>query len=220
MTNQDASPARDFHQATKLVYINLSNKPSLYKAYPQAEAVSLPEAFPTPQMPALEAIQGGAGVASGQLDLPAIAGLLYHSAGVIRKATHATAGEVHYRAAASAGALYPVETYLVCQDLPGLEAGIYHFAPAELKLHRLRSGDYRGLLAEACGGRSQVVDAPLILVYTTIFWRSAWKYRTRGYRYCYWDTGTVLANLLASAASSAGAMIVACAISAAGSTWR
>ena len=31
------------------------------------------------------------------------------------------------------------------------------------------------------------------------FWRSAWKYRERGYRYCYWDNGTILANLAATA---------------------
>ena len=36
-----------------------------------------------------------------------------------------------------------------------------------------------------------------MFVCTAVFWRSAWKYRTRGYRYCFWDNGTVLSNLLA-----------------------
>jgi len=40
---------------------------------------------------------------------------------------------------------------------------------------------------------------------TSIFWRSAWKYRTRAYRYCFWDTGTILANL--QAASNADELI-------------
>jgi nitroreductase len=36
---------------------------------------------------------------------------------------------------------------------------------------------------------------------SAIYWRSEWKYRARAYRYCYWDAGTILANLLAAAAA-------------------
>ena len=46
-----------------------------------------------------------------------------------------------------------------------------------------------------------MASVPATLVSTAIFWRSAWKYRTRGYRYCFWDNGTVLANVLATANS-------------------
>jgi hypothetical protein len=64
---------------------------------------------------------------STPLDLAALARLLYLSAGLIRKAQLAVAGEVHYRAAASAGALFPIEVYIVCEDIAGLDAGVYHF---------------------------------------------------------------------------------------------
>ena len=40
-------------------------------------------------------------------------------------------------------------------------------------------------------------DAPVLLVLTSTFWRNAWKYRTRTYRHCFWDAGTLVANLLA-----------------------
>ena len=40
-----------------------------------------------------------------------------------------------------------------------------------------------------------------MLVLSAIFWRSTWKYRARAYRYCFWDAGTILANLLAAAAA-------------------
>ena len=213
-------PARKFHEATKLVYINLANKPPLYKTYPNSPAIPLPTDFSLPQLSTLKAIVGEPELIEGTIDLKTVASLLYHSAGVIRKAKQPTAGEVHYRAAASAGALYPVETYLVCQDLAGLSAGVYHFSPPEFSLRQLRAGDYRQILIQATGEESAVINSPLTqapvtqapvtLIFTTIFWRSAWKYRARGYRYCYWDTGTVVANLLAAAtASGLSAQLVA-----------
>ena len=132
------------------------------------------------------------------MGLEAAAALLHYSAGLIRRSRLRSAGEVHYRAAASAGALYPIELYLVCGELPGLPAGVYHFAPARHALTRLRSGDCRAYLA-AAGGVPAAADAPLSIVCSSVFWRSAWKYRARGYRYCWWDNGTILANLLAAA---------------------
>ena len=210
VSNRETAPARNFHEATKLVYINLANKPPLYKSYPSSPQIPLPTDFSLPQLSALRAIAGESEPSGEPLSLKTVASLLYHSAGVIRKAVHPTAGEVHYRAASSAGALYPVETYLVCQDLPGLSAGVYHFSPAKFSLRQLRDGDCRQLLVQASGDEPAVIDAPATLIFTTMFWRSAWKYRARGYRYCYWDTGTVLANLLAATtASGLSARVVA-----------
>lgn len=194
MNNQDNQAARAYHEATKLSYINLVNKPPLYKSYGALPEVSLPVGLPPPEMPALQAVAGGR-PGGGSLDLDALARLLFFSAGLTRKRVLPVAGEVHYRAAASAGALFPVELYLVCQDIPGLAAGVYHFAPAEFSLLRLREGDYRSQLLNATANHRDIATAPATLVCTAIFWRSAWKYRERGYRYCFWDTGTILANL-------------------------
>jgi len=196
---QAAGAAWAFHDATKLSYINLRTKPPLYKSYPGLPQVPLPQAAP-PEMPALEAVSRATLVDSTPLDLPAVAQLLHYSAGLIRKSVSASAGEVHYRAAASAGALYPIELYLISGDLPGMAAGVYHYAPAGNALTQLRAGDFRGNLAAAAGDDS-LASVPATLVTTAVFWRSAWKYRSRGYRYCFWDNGTVLANLLATANS-------------------
>ena len=199
MANGDTQAARAFHDATKLSYINLLTKPPLYKSYNSLAQISLPQAAP-PTMPALEAISGPTVAASIPLDLDGVAQLLHYSAGLIRKRDLAVAGEVHYRAAASAGALYPIELYLVCGDLPDLAAGVYHYSPSDNALTQLREGDFRGNLAGAAADES-LASTPAILASTAVFWRSAWKYRTRGYRYCFWDNGTVLSNLLASANS-------------------
>ena len=207
MDNRDVKAARDYHLSTKLAYINLSNKPPLYKSYTDLPVIPLPTDFDPPGCSTLEAVAASGnrdGTVSRSLDLTALAQLLHFSAGVIHKRVLPVAGEIHYRAAASAGALYPVEFYLVAGDVPGLEAGVYHFSPLETALTQLRSGDYRYELVEATAGDQNVATAPITLVLTAMFWRSAWKYRARGYRYCYWDAGTILANLLAVARGETG----------------
>ena len=198
-TPQDAIA---YHEATKLSYINLRNKPPLYKSYPGLPKVPLPAGFPHPDTDTLGAVASTVLGNEASLDLSNLAQLLFFSSGLVRKSDYPATGEVHYRAAASAGALYPIEVYLVCKDLPGIEAGVYHFSPEEFALSRLRKGDFRGALSQAAGNDEAIASAPGTLVFTTIFWRSAWKYRARSYRYCFWDNGTVLANLLATASSA------------------
>ncbi|MGH9034623.1 MAG: nitroreductase family protein, partial [Acidimicrobiia bacterium] len=46
-----------------------------------------------------------------------------------------------------------------------------------------------------------VATAPVSFVLTGIPWRTGWKYGERGWRHLYWDAGTLLANLLATAAA-------------------
>ena len=189
-------------KSTKLSYINLKNKPPLYKRYPGLPVTPLPQDDLSSEKPVLDALTSTLAAPQAPLDLAGLARILYLSAGLIRKAVLPVAGEVHYRAAASAGALYPVEIYVVCGDLPGLAAGVYHFSPADFSLVRLREGDHRGTLANALADPAVAASTPASLVLTANFWRSAWKYRVRSYRYCYWDTGTILANLLAAASAS------------------
>jgi len=94
-----------------------------------------------------------------------------------------------------------VELYVVCGPLPDLEAGVYHFNPADFSLRRLRSGDWRGLLARATANEPSIVEAPVTMVCTGTYWRNAWKYQARTYRHFFWDNGTMLANLFATAAA-------------------
>ena len=207
MQNRDTTAALAYHESTKLAYINLANKPPLYKSYSGLPTLPLPIDFALPATPTLEAVSAFAPSAfepsSGpEPSLSTLAQLLYFSAGVIRTGVFRTAGEVHFRAAASAGGLYPVETYLACRDIPGLAAGVYHFSPDRFSLTQLREGDYRSALAAAAGAHPQVAASPFTIIFSTVFWRSSWKYRTRGYRYCFWDNGTIIANLLATASAA------------------
>ena len=131
--------------------------------------------------------------------LQTVAEILYLAAGVTKRRKY-PGGEILFRAAACTGALYHIDLYLVCGDLPGLAAGVYHFGPHDFALRKLRVGDYRGILVRASANEPAIAKAPLIVVSASTYWRNAWKYQSRAYRHCYWDNGTILANLLAAAA--------------------
>ncbi|HKY07783.1 MAG TPA: SagB/ThcOx family dehydrogenase, partial [Candidatus Binatia bacterium] len=129
-----------------------------------------------------------------------VAEILFLSAGITRRRSH-FGSEILFRAAACTGALYHIDLYLVCGALEGLEPGVYQFSPQDFSLRRLRAGDYRSVLVRAAGEEPAAAKAPCLIVSASTFWRNAWKYQSRAYRHCYWDNGTILANLLAAAAA-------------------
>jgi SagB-type dehydrogenase family enzyme len=185
-------------------YLDWQNQPLPFKIYQGLEPIPLPHDLGSSGVPALAAVSLGSRppATSALPTLTLLASLLHFTAGITRRRTY-PGGEILFRAAACTGALYHIELYLVCGDLPGLEAGVYHFGPADFALRRLRKGDYRGTLVHATGGEPSVVEAPVTIICTGTYWRNAWKYRARTYRHCFWDTGTLLANLLAVTAAHA-----------------
>jgi SagB-type dehydrogenase family enzyme len=179
-----------------------SNKPHPFKVYDGLPQVELPKDLGGSGVSALEALRRlGAADRTVVPSIEDLARLLFLSAGITRAVDYGDE-VVYFRTYASAGALYPVEVYLACAPLPGLEAGLYHFNPQGDALTRLRDGDQRGWLARASSGEPAVTSAPVVFALTGIPWRTAWKYGERGYRHLFWDAGMILANLLAAAASS------------------
>jgi SagB-type dehydrogenase family enzyme len=211
MGNEDSKVGWDYHDATKhsywsvrnnAHYLDWNNQPLPFKIYPKLEPVPLPSRLPPTGVPAIEAVRAAVLDVGGEVvpDLTTLAHILYYSAGVTKKKTY-PGNEIYFRAAACAGALYPIEIYVVCGDLLGLEAGVYHFNPGDFALRRLRTGDFRGSVIKATADEPTVSAAPLVLVYTAITWRSSWKYQARSYRYHFWDAGMILANALAASAA-------------------
>jgi SagB-type dehydrogenase family enzyme len=191
--------ASTYHQVTRqdrtavgkvLRRVDLASRPRPFKRYLNAASVPLPRDLPASQEPATNVLSRGGHGPEPRLDLEALARLLFFSAGVTRQVSG-----IAMRAAPSAGALYPIELYVVCGEIGGLEPGTYHFDPESFALHRLRAGDQRGHLAAAVGPELASVPASLLL--TGIPWRTTWRYGARGYRHLLWDAGTILANLLA-----------------------
>lgn len=204
-TNSDTSAAWSYHDGTKHSWqsvhtsnhrLDFQNQPSPFKIYPQLEGQRLPTDLDASNVPALAALRSPAQAGTREPDLRQLSGLLYYTAGITKRGI-VPGGQIFFRAAACTGALYHIELYLVCGDLDGLEAGVYHFGPHDFSLRQLRQGDYRSVLAEAAGGDSAVANAPAVLVTSSVYWRNAWKYQARAYRHSYWDSGTMLANLLA-----------------------
>jgi SagB-type dehydrogenase family enzyme len=228
MGNDDTGAARQFHDATRYVLAGPGQgdanilmgthpnvKPAIgeqdpaiepfpYKVYTTLEAIELAHDEPTFTMPALDAI-----AATGeQVSVQAIPGrdvlarLCLLSNGILKRGSHGAGRVIEYRASGGTGARYHLELYLVCGDLPDLDAGVYHYGAHDHSLRRLRSGDYRAALVEATGAEPSVVAAPAVVVATSTFWRNAWRYQERAYRHVYWDLGTTLSNLLAVAAAA------------------
>jgi hypothetical protein len=97
-------------------------------------------------------------------------------------------GPFLFRAAGSAGGRFPLEVYVAVPADGPVAAGVYWYHPQDHGLVRV--------------GPSPGGDAPAVII-TGVPWRTGWRYRERGYRHVYWDSGTMLSQLLA-AADSAG----------------
>ena len=219
MNNREIQAAWKYHDGSKHSYwsirnhphfLDWENRPLPFKIYPKIEPLPLSRDVPQTGVAVLSAISEA--VPSSRADfVPGVqdlARLLYFSAGITRQRAY-PGGEIYFRAAACTGALYEIELYVVTGDLPGLDAGVYHFNPADVSLRRLRKDDFRGNLAQAAAMETAVANAPATIICTGTYWRNAWKYQARTYRHFGWDNGTLLANMLAvSAASGLPAEIV------------
>ena len=94
------------------------------------------------------------------------------------------------RTAPSAGALYPLETYIV------LEEGVYHYNPRRHELKRVIKGDTRRKLQNAAWGQRAVGSAPAVFVLAAVYERTSVKYGKRATRYVDMEAGHACQNLL------------------------
>ena len=182
--------AVDYHRQT--IYDRLSmgeggmdwaNKPEPYKTYRDADLMALPRELNLPKVESALALLGQAVRAPQPLNMVGLANLLFMANGFTSQTDYGR--EVFlYRSAPSAGALYPVEIYLSAVGVEGLEDGLYHYSIMDFALTRLRSGPPPA----GCPGPA--------LILTGLYFRSAWKYRNRAYRYCLLDSGHVAENLM------------------------
>jgi SagB-type dehydrogenase family enzyme len=210
MKNRDIQATWNYHNSTKHSYqsiranrhyLDWDNQPIPFKIYSGLAPIPLPEHLSSSGMPALRALSATARpIEEVAPTIQTLTEIFFLSAGVTKRKPY-PGGEMLFRAAACTGALYHIDLYLVCGALPDLEAGVYHFSPHDFALRRLRAGDYRAVIVRATGEEPSIVSAPSIVICASTFWRNAWKYQARAYRHCYWDNGTILANLLAAAAA-------------------
>jgi len=205
--NNDIDATWHYHNGTKHPNGKLMSKlhtydpafrPNPYKVYKDLQTTVLPldKSYSTPALLAIsrDIKQEGKNLVP---DLNTLARILYFSCGITKTINYPRLGNVEFRAAACTGALFHIEIYLVCGNLPGLDAGVYHFDPKNMNLEFLRKGDYRRVLINSSSNNIAIQHAPLILIYSDVFTRNTIKYQTREYRHAFWDCGTIIANTLA-----------------------
>lgn len=201
--------ARTYHERTNHTVERLRStshtldertRPRPFKAYEDCPTRQLGSIRP-PQQPALAAIatdrpnpRSADADAPSAIDRTTVATIAYIAAGITQE-TRYKDETTQFRAASCTGNLHHIDAYLVCGNLDGLGAGVYHVDPRSFSLDILRRGDHRRVIVDAAGGHRE--DAPLWIVFTSTWWRNAWKYRERTYRHAFWDGGTVIANALA-----------------------
>lgn len=105
------------------------------------------------------------------------------------------------RTAPSAGALYPLELYVVVGDVEGIDKGVYRYSPEEHELEKVRDGDIRTELADAALGQECVRDAAIDLVFAAVYERTTAKYKERGIQYVHLEAGHAAQNVYLQAVS-------------------
>ncbi|MDA8236386.1 MAG: SagB/ThcOx family dehydrogenase [Chloroflexi bacterium] len=184
--------------------VSWGSQPARTKEYPGAARFELPPVTVPPELSVASAIErrrslrdyAGRPLTTGELSW-----LLGAASGIT--------GPGGLRAAPSAGAQYPIETYVAVTKVDGLEPGIYHYAPADHALERVRGGTFGGDLVIAGLGQEFLGQAPVVVVLSAIFQRLRWRYRERAYRYALIEVGHIGQNVyLAAEAAGFGACAV------------
>lgn len=183
--------------------VDWSRQPSIYKLYPAAARVALTEQIDCALPDTLAVIQQVSSqpcTPPAAWNLESVSRLCYYAYGPT--AQQALPGAtLTLRAAPSAGALYPAELYLALTDAAGLHDGIYHYAPGEHALELLRPVNGIAWLAGAAAGLAGVAAADAVCAISSLWWRTAWKYGPRAYRYCLQDCGHLAGNVALVAAA-------------------
>ena len=105
------------------------------------------------------------------------------------------------RTAPSAGALYPLEVYIVAGNVDALQDGVYHYRPARHELAQVIKGDRRTELCAAALGQTSVRSAAAVIVFSAVYERTTVKYGNRGIRYVHMETGHAAQNVFLQAVS-------------------
>ncbi|MFC1841879.1 SagB/ThcOx family dehydrogenase [Candidatus Dependentiae bacterium] len=127
------------------------------------------------------------------LTLQQLAQLLWAAQGITNKQG--------LRTAPSAGALYPIEIYVVVGNVENIAAGIYRYNCKKHTIIPIKPGDKRSELASASLGQSCVGEGAIDIVITGIFERTSRKYGARAQRYVYMEAGHVAQNIYLQAAA-------------------
>jgi SagB-type dehydrogenase family enzyme len=179
--------------------LDWSNKPSIYKEYTRNRKIEIPCPKSMGRMSVDGALRKRRSVrsfSSKSISKEQLSYLLWASTGIQRKERG-----YEFRTVPSAGALYPIETYLTANRVENLAEGVYHYSVKQHLLEELKLGDFGKEVTRAALGQKMCSEAAIVFIWTAIFYRSKWKYKQRAYRYIYLDSGHIAQNLALAATS-------------------
>jgi SagB-type dehydrogenase family enzyme len=194
-----------FQQETKYSRNKLGNgpdwsiRPEPYKHYPNNQKIKLPPPKSTSTVSLDDAIQNRRSIrdfSKKALTMNQLSYLLWASTGINRKEYG-----FELRTTPSAGALYPIETYLVINNVENILQGTYHYNIKHHLLEKIKTGDFRKEISKAALDQIMCYHAAVVFIWTAIFNRSKCKYGERAYRYIYLDAGHIAENIALSATS-------------------
>lgn len=131
--------------------------------------------------------------AAEPLELSEVAQLLWSAQGITNRNG--------LRTAPSAGALYPLEIYVVAGGVNDLPCGVWHYLPDNHRLERLGDTDIRTPLAHAALDQTWIREAAAVVVFAAVYERTTRKYGKRGMRYVHIEAGHAAENLFLQAVS-------------------
>lgn len=189
----------DYHSETKYFRNSIRGRrqmfdklPEPYKNYPDSESIALPEPIKT----------SGAGIwdilmhrrsrrnyTNEYLSIADLSQILWAIQGVT-----AYAGHYALRTSPSAGALYPIETYIIVNRIDNLEPGVYHYNMLNHALEIIKKGNFGKDISKAALDQTMLEDSAFTFIWTAVVARSKWKYGERAYRYIYMDAGHIGQN--------------------------
>ena len=179
--------------------LDWANQPDPFRRFAGAPLTRLPLLGPDeePRAPAYDALYAPGAVPAAPRDLRALSRLLEHA---LALSAWKQAGGTRWalRVNPSSGNLHPTEGYVLAGAIAGLEVpGLFHYAPREHALER-RADCPPELFARLTGG---LPPGALLVGLSSIYWREAWKYGERAFRYCQHDAGHAIGALRIAAAT-------------------
>src|SRR5712691_9514336 len=162
--------------------LDWGNMPDPFRHYEGVPVLDLPADPPTPEIPALELLQGAYGTRPAVDGPTFLSQLLFHSAAIsASKRVPSTGYQYPLRVNPSSGNLHPTEFHFLTRGRKQWPDGLYHYRPSSHMAEQRATGDFDMKFSDG--------SAPIVFVLTSIAWREAWKYRDRAYRYCLHDMG-------------------------------
>jgi len=175
------------------------SKPDVYKEYPEAQKIELATFEPSPLISLDRALRQRKSIRDFQakaISQGRLSYLLWASTGIQR-----VEQGYEFRTVPSAGALYPIETYVVVNNVRKLQAGVYHYSVRNHQLEEIKLGEFQQAISAAALGQEMCASAAVVFVWSAVFERCKWKYGQRAYRYMYLDAGHIAENLALAAVS-------------------